>query len=82
MKAPAGTPRAAGKAVKNPRLTNPPPLFIIFSKAMTERDGDGGLQRAGGRWKPAAELPRVLWLPSRTFDNVGRPVSAALGRRG
>ena len=32
--------------------------------------------RAGGN------APQVLWLPSRTFDNVGRPVYAALGQRG
>lgn len=41
---------------------------------MTERDGDADLQRAGGRCEPAGMVPKVLWLLSRTFDNVGRPV--------
>ena len=47
-----------GKEGKNPRLTNPPPLFIIFLKAMTERDGDAAPQRAGGRCEPAGMVLR------------------------
>ncbi len=43
---------------KNLRLTKPLSLFIMFLKAMMERDGDADLQRAGGRCEPAGMVPR------------------------
>ena len=39
-------------------MTNPRVLFIIFPKAMRERDGDPRFQRTGGRCEPAAEVSR------------------------
>ena len=40
------------------RLTNRSAPRIIFPKAMTERDGDADLQRAGGWCEPAGKVPR------------------------